>query len=101
MQSTFKFPLALYILHLVDEHKLALDKSYPINTAILDTDTWSPIVKEHPLQKLSLTLQDLLMYSVSYSDNNACDLLFGCSALREAQTRWTILYTMRASAPLP
>jgi len=77
MQSTFKFPLALYILHLVDEHKLALDKTYPINTAILDTDTWSPIVKEHPLQKLSLTLQDLLMYSVSYSDNNACDLLFG------------------------
>lgn len=77
MQSVFKFPLALAILHLVDEGKLNLDQKFHIPKEKLDKKTWSPMVKDFPDQDLDITLSELLTYAVTKSDNNACDFLYG------------------------
>jgi beta-lactamase class A len=76
MQSVFKFPLALAILHLVDEGKLNLDQKFHILQKELDRKTWSPMLRDFPDQDLDISLSSLLIYAVSKSDNNACDFLF-------------------------
>jgi len=76
MQSVFKFPLALAILDKVDKGTLSLTQSIHIVKESLDTGTWSPMVKDFPGQDIDITLAEVLRYSVSKSDNNACDVLF-------------------------
>jgi beta-lactamase class A len=41
----------------------------------LHKDTWSPIRDEHPNGNIYLTLDQLMRYTVSHSDNNGCDIL--------------------------
>jgi beta-lactamase class A len=76
MQSVFKFPLALCILDMVDHDRLRLDELIHIKNEKLDKDTWGPLVTDHPNQDFDMSIKDLLRYSVSKSDNNACDILF-------------------------
>lgn len=76
MQSVFKFPLALAVLKRVDQGKFSLEKKIKINRKDLMSDTWSPIVKKYPEGNIELTLREILEYTVTYSDNNGCDILF-------------------------
>jgi beta-lactamase class A len=76
MQSVYKFPLAMMILHEVDMGRLSLDQVIHIKRAELDQKTWSPIVDDFPKQNVDLKLRDLIIYTVSKSDNNGCDVLF-------------------------
>jgi beta-lactamase class A len=76
MQSVFKFPLAMAVLHMVDEGKLKMDQKIHISKADLHPDTWSPIREKYPQGNIDLTLRELLEFSVSLSDNNGCDILF-------------------------
>jgi len=77
MQSVFKFPLALAVLDLVDKSKLSLGENVRISRQSLDTNTFSPMLKDYPdKDPVEITLSKLLIYSVSKSDNNACDALF-------------------------
>lgn len=77
MQSVYKMPLAIAILHQVDRGKLSLQQRYSIDRAGLMKNTWSPMLTDFPGDKMDISLADLLRYSVSKSDNNACDILFG------------------------
>ncbi|MBX2904475.1 MAG: class A beta-lactamase, subclass A2 [Taibaiella sp.] len=87
MQSTYKFPLAMMILHLVDDGKLSLTQMIHITRKELDQKTWSPIVDDFPDQDVDMTLSQLLIYTISKSDNNGCDKLFkiagGCTAVND------------------
>ncbi|SDO45984.1 beta-lactamase class A [Pedobacter steynii] len=76
MMSVFKFPLAFAILGKVDKGELQLSQKFHMPKETLDTNTWSPMVKDFPNQDLDMTLADLLTYTVSKSDNNACDFLY-------------------------
>jgi beta-lactamase class A len=76
MQSTFKFPLAIAVLDLVDKGKLRLDQKIHVTKAELDQQTHSPMRDKRPNQDFDITIGELLSYSVSESDNNACDILF-------------------------
>lgn len=76
MQSVYKFPLALAVLHQVDQKKLSLDQKIHIGKDDLKPNTWSPLREKYPQGNLDLTLADLLEYTVSQSDNNTCDVLF-------------------------
>ncbi|MBB5638110.1 beta-lactamase class A [Pedobacter cryoconitis] len=76
MMSVFKFPLAFAILQKVDKGELKLSQKFNMPKATLDTNTWSPMVKDFPDQDLDMSLADLLTYAVSKSDNNACDFLY-------------------------
>ncbi|SEJ09456.1 beta-lactamase class A [Dyadobacter sp. SG02] len=77
MQSTFKFPLAMAMLDLVDKGKYKLDQKIHVTQSQLEKNTHSPMRDEYEGKDFDITVGELLSYSVSESDNNACDILFG------------------------
>ena len=76
MQSVFKFPLAMAILDQVDKGKFTLAQKIHVTKQDVSPKTWSPLSKKYPDGEVDLTLAELLGYTVSMSDNNACDILF-------------------------
>jgi beta-lactamase class A len=74
MQSVYKFPIALAVLHAVDKGKLSLSQKITITQSELRPGTWSPIREKYP-DGTTMQLSELLGYSVSQSDNNGCDIL--------------------------
>ncbi len=75
MMSVFKFHIALATLNLVDKGKISLAQKVFIKKEDLQPDTWSPINNEYPKGNMYLTIDQLLRYTVSHSDNNGCDIL--------------------------
>lgn len=75
MQSVFKFPIAMAILQQVDEGKLKLGQKIYIDKKWMVLNTYSPLRDAYPEGNVEQTLAQLLEYSVSKSDNIACDLL--------------------------
>ncbi|RXM51156.1 MULTISPECIES: class A beta-lactamase, subclass A2 [unclassified Chryseobacterium] len=75
MLSVFKFHIALSVLNQVDKGKLKLNQKFFIKKEELLPETWSPIREEYPEGNMYLTLDQLLRYTVSHSDNNGCDIL--------------------------
>ena len=76
MQSVYKLHLAFAVLSSVDKGKLNLNRKVPITKSDLRPDTWSPLRDKYPNGNVELPLKDILVYTVSQSDNNGCDLLF-------------------------
>jgi beta-lactamase class A len=76
MQSVFKLHLALTVLNEVDRGKLSLNQKIEIKESDLRPVIYSPLREKYPKGNVSLSLQDVLYYSTSLSDNNACDILF-------------------------
>ncbi|MFB3386306.1 class A beta-lactamase, subclass A2 [Flavobacterium sp. LAR06] len=75
MMSVFKFHIALTVLNQVDQGKLSLDQKIFIKKKNLHENTWSPMREDYPEGNIDLTLDKVLRYTVSHSDNNGCDLL--------------------------
>ncbi|WP_276877114.1 class A beta-lactamase, subclass A2 [Chryseobacterium joostei] len=75
LMSVFKFHIALAVLNRVDKGKLKLNQKFFIKKEDLMPETWSPIREEYPEGNMYLTLDQLLRYTVSHSDNNGCDIL--------------------------
>lgn len=76
LMSVFKVHQALALCDDFDKRGLSLDTLLTINRGELDPDTWSPMMKDHPEKVMSLTVRDLLRYTLTQSDNNASNLLF-------------------------
>lgn len=74
MQSVFKFPIALTVLSEVDKGNLSLNQKIEINKDDLLPGLWSPIRQKYP-EGTSLTLGEIIKYSVALSDNVGCDVL--------------------------
>jgi beta-lactamase class A len=75
MQSVFKFHIALAVLSEIDKGRLSLDQKIVISKAeFLPEDFWSPLRDENP-NGGTFTIEKLIQYSVSHSDNSACDIL--------------------------
>ena len=74
MQSVFKLPIGIVALDQVDKKNLSLTKHINIPKNKLHLNTWSPIQEKYP-NGTSLTLFELLDYTIAKSDNNGCDLL--------------------------
>ena len=75
MQSVFKFHIALAVLSEIDNGNLSLDQKIVIGKDdLLPEDFWSPLRDENP-NGGSFTIEKLIQYSVSQSDNTACDVL--------------------------
>jgi beta-lactamase class A/beta-lactamase class A VEB len=75
MQSVFKFHIALAVLSEIDKGKLSLDQKIELGKdELLPADFWSPLRDENP-DGGSFTIERLIQYSVSQSDNTACDVL--------------------------
>jgi beta-lactamase class A len=76
MQSVFKFPLALAVLHRVDIGRDSLNELLPVRRQDLTEMTWSPLRESHPSGNFTMRLDSLLWYMVALSDNNVCDYFF-------------------------
>lgn len=77
MQSVYKYHLALAVLHQVDQGKFKLSKKMTISQKMMDTykHLWSPLRKKYP-KGVTITLAKMIEYTVAWSDNLGCDLLF-------------------------
>lgn len=75
MQSVFKFPIALSMLHEVDSKHYKLNQKIYIRKSDLRPGLWSPIAEKYPTGDIELPLSEIIKYTVSLSDNVGCDLL--------------------------
>jgi beta-lactamase class A len=76
MQSVFKLPLALTVLHEVEQGRMSLDQ--PIRFKPEDRilpKVYSPLQAKYPAAGVDVPLRDLLEAAVSVSDNVAADIL--------------------------
>ena len=76
MQSVFKLPLALAVLHHVEQGKLRIDQTvhFEKRDRILPK-TYSPLQDKYPEADIDVPLQEVLALNVSQSDNAASELL--------------------------
>ena len=74
MLSVFKFPIALTVLSEVDKGNFKLNQKVKILSKDLLPDTWSPIREKFP-NGTTMTISDIVKYTVAQSDNNGCDIL--------------------------
>jgi beta-lactamase class A len=75
MQSVMKFPIAITVLHDIDEGRFTLDEKIHVDKSELHPDTYSPLRDKFPQGNIDISIRELLSYMVSLSDNNACDIL--------------------------
>ena len=75
MQSVYKYHLALSVLELVEKDKIQLQDRIVIRKEDL-LPYYSPLREKYPEGNVELTIDELIRYAVSQSDNLACDLLF-------------------------
>jgi beta-lactamase class A len=74
MQSVFKLPIALAMLSEIDKGRFSLDQPIKIKKEELLPGLWSPIREKYP-EGATLTIAEILEYTVSLSDNAGCDIL--------------------------
>lgn len=74
MQSVFKFHIGLMILSEVDKGRFTLDQQVEVRKDQLLPEMWSPLREENP-EGGRFPISKLIEYSVSQSDNAACDAL--------------------------
>jgi len=75
MQSVFKLPLALTVLHQVEQRTLSLDQPVRFLPQDRILHAYSPLQDQHPDGGVNVPLRDLLRLDVSLSDNVAADIL--------------------------
>jgi beta-lactamase class A len=76
MQSVFKLPVAITILHQVEQGRLSLDQKVRFGQADLFVPkTYSPLQDRYPKADVDVPLRELLQLAVHDSDNAAADLL--------------------------
>ena len=76
MLSVFKFHQALAVCGRLRDAGTPLSDEISVNETQLPEGTWSPLRDEFPLGG-EFSWAELLEYTLVYSDNNACDILFG------------------------
>ncbi len=74
MQSVFKFHIGLKMLSEIDKGKFSLDQKIEIKKSELLPGLYSPIREKYP-EGTTLTIAEILEYTVSMSDNVGCDVL--------------------------
>jgi len=76
MQSVFKLPLAIAVLHRVERGQLSLDQliRFRPEDRILP-QVYSPLQDQYPDAGVDISVNELLRLSVSLSDNVAADIL--------------------------
>src|SRR5664279_1951013 len=76
MQSVFKLPLALTILHQVEQGKFSLHQSIPFRREdLIFPKLYSPLQDKYPNAGVDVPLHTLLEMTVSLSDNTASEIL--------------------------
>lgn len=76
MQSVFKMPLVLTLLHQVEQKKFTLDQQIPFRTSdLILPKPHSPLQDKYPQAGVDMPLRELMQMTVTFSDNTAADML--------------------------
>jgi beta-lactamase class A len=76
MQSVFKLPLVLTVLHQVEQGKFSLDQPIQfLPEDLILPKPYSPLQDKYPNAGVDVPLRTLLQITVSLSDNTAADIL--------------------------
>jgi beta-lactamase class A len=75
MQSVYKFPIAMAVLHQVDSGALRLDQPVTVERADMVPPGYHSPIRDRFPTGVTLHLRDLLRFMVSESDGTACDIL--------------------------
>ena len=73
--SVFKFHIALAVLDKMDKAGISLEDTLFIKASQMLPNTYSPLRQKFPDQDFTISLGELLKYSIAQSDNNASDIL--------------------------
>lgn len=76
LESVMKLYQAVAVLDSMSRAGISLDTPVHIDKSDLKPNTYSPLLDTYPNGNISLTIGELLKYSLQLSDNNACDILF-------------------------
>jgi len=74
MQSVFKFHIGAAMLSEIDKGKYTLQQKIKIKKSELLPGLWSPIREKYP-QGATLSIAEILKYTIVQSDNVGCDVL--------------------------
>lgn len=74
--SVYKFHQALAVLDYLNKHNHPLEQQVYVSKSALLPETHSPLRDKKPEGNFYMPIKELMQYSVSQSDNNACDILF-------------------------
>lgn len=75
LMSVFKFHVAISVLQKMESAHVDLSTKVKIRSSQMEKNTYSPLREKYPDQDFTISYGELIRYSVSESDNNACDLL--------------------------
>jgi beta-lactamase class A len=76
MQSVYKFPIGMVVLHAVDQGSLKLDQTVLVRKSeLVPASLHSPLRDKYPAGECEVTVRELLRYMVSESDGTASDVL--------------------------
>jgi beta-lactamase class A len=76
MQSVYKLPIAMAMLHAIEQGRFTLDQKIRfLPTDRISPDQYSQLQQEHPHGNADVPIADLLRLAVSNSDGVASDLL--------------------------
>lgn len=87
MQSVFKFHIGLAMMTEIDKGKFSLDQKIEIKKSELLPGLWSPIREAFP-EGTTMSIAEILKYTVSQSDNVGCDVLLRLLGGPEAVERF-------------
>jgi len=89
MQSVYKLPIAMAVLHAVDGGALALDRTVMVQAAdLVPAKVYSPLRDRYPHGGVELSLRELLRQAVEVSDGTASDVLLRLAGGGESVTRF-------------
>jgi beta-lactamase class A len=75
MQSAFKLPVGVAVMHEIEQGKLSLDQQVHFLPSDIYKGTYSPLQDMYPNTNVPVPLRQLLELSVGRSDNTATDIL--------------------------
>lgn len=75
MMSVVKFPLALTVAHWINTNGMSLNDTVTFSEKAMKEDTYSPMLKKYGKSRNTMTIRELLEWSLVESDNNAADIL--------------------------
>lgn len=76
LMSVFKLHQAIALCHDFEERGVPTDTVVTIARTELNENTWSPMLKDFTGDEITVSVRDLLRYSLMQSDNNASNYLF-------------------------
>jgi beta-lactamase class A len=89
MQSVFKLPIAMAVLHGVDQGKLSLDQKVLVRKSDLVPEGQGSVIRDqHPGGNFEISLRELLHAMMDVSDGTACDVLLRLAGGPAAVTKY-------------